>query len=175
MKGLVHIYTGDGKGKTTAALGLCIRASGSDKRILFVQFLKASKTGELKILSQLHNVKVYRPEAKVKGFVWELNENEKLIMCKSIETAYNTIVEELQSGIWDIVVLDEIIGCIKNGFISDEQIIELIRNKPEAVELILTGRNAPERLIELADYVSEIKAVKHPYQSGIPARKGVEF
>ena len=175
MNGLIHIYTGDGKGKTTAAIGLSIRAAGCNKRVLFSQMLKSGRTGEMAILNDMEQIKVIRPEAKVKGFVWELDEAEKAIMCECIEEALAFIEKEIAMGQWDLVVMDEILGCIHNRFISVDRILNILKSKPDHVELALTGRNAPEALIEAADYVSEIMAVKHPYQKGIGARRGIEY
>lgn len=175
MNGLIHIYTGNGKGKTTAAIGLCIRAAGNNKRVLFSQMLKSGRTGEMEILNDMEQIRVIRPEARVKGFVWELDESEKAIMCECTEEALVFIEREISLGKWDMVIMDEILGCIHNGFISVDRILNILKNKPDHVEIVLTGRNAPEALMEAADYVSEIMAVKHPYQKGIGARKGIEF
>lgn len=169
--GLVHIYTGDGKGKTTASAGLAVRAAGAGKSVLFSQFLKGRPTGELTSLKKI-GVFVVRSDAVTK-FIPYMNEQE-LKECRQSQKA---VFDEVKSKIedFDVVILDEVIGAINTGMISLEETVELIRKRPEGTEIVLTGRDAPQELIELADYVSEIKAVKHPYDKGITAREGIEY
>lgn len=172
-KGLIHIYTGDGKGKTTASLGLIMRATGAGMNILFTQFLKGQDTSELKTLAKL-GVTVVRTEEILK-FVAFMNEKEK-IDCKNIhEMCYNKMKRMLLSGDYDMVILDEVMATIELNLISLEMVLELLAQKPPHVELIMTGRNAPPELVQLADYVSDIQVVKHPYDNGIQARKGIEY
>ena len=174
MKGLVHIYTGDGKGKTTAALGLSMRAWGRGFKVLFVQFLKGAMTGEIKTIEKLTpNFSIFRGE-EVKKFLWNMNEEEINGTRKIQNHIFEFALEEITSGQWELIVLDEVMAAVTTGMISLSDVIELIKSKPENLELVLTGRNAPEELIELADYVSEIKAVKHPMNNGINARIGIE-
>ena len=170
-KGLVHIYTGDGKGKTSAAAGLAVRAAGSGLRVLFVQFLKGRETGEIVSLGRL-GVKTVRSE-QVKKFIPYMDERE-LGECRA---AQQECLRAAQNGlgIYDVVILDEAIGAAQTGMIDLSELEAMIQGKPEPVELVLTGRDAPESLVALADYVSEIRAVKHPYDRGIPARKGIEY
>ena len=170
-KGLIHIYTGDGKGKTTAAIGLCVRAVGAGRRVLFAQFLKGWTTGEIEPLKTL-GVHVVR-SAQVLKFIPEMNETE-LEDCRRGQSAILDEVESCMSA-FDFIILDEALGALSTGIVSLEAIRAIIKKKPESAELVLTGRNAPEQLVELADYVSEIKAVKHPYDRGISARRGIEF
>ena len=175
MAGLVHIYTGDGKGKTTAAIGLAIRASGNGLKVLMVQFLKGAETGEVAILKQLEpNFKLCRRE-EIKAFFWNANEEQKRNLRKytheSLKYCYNLISTEE----WDMLILDEVMGAISVGFIVTEDIVHFLKNKPDKLEVVLTGRDAPEELVEIADYVSEITPVKHPFCRGIAARKGIEF
>lgn len=174
MKGLVHIYTGNGKGKTTAAIGLGIRAYGRGFKVLMVQFLKGSETGELAVINELGpRFKLCRGK-EVKKFTWSMNEEELKALKKSMEEIYMNAVSEAKSGNWDMLILDEILGSISSKLISAEDVAEFIKNKPESLELIMTGRNAPQELIDLSDYVSEINPIKHPFNKGIPARKGIE-
>lgn len=173
--GLVHIYTGNGKGKTTAAIGLGVRACGNNMKVLMVQFLKSSDTCEL------HSLKRLEPEFSVtrgfccKKFVWNMTEQELEEARKEAAQIFLDVKKLVQQNIYDLIILDELLGVLSHGFISEDDIIDMIKSKPEGTELVLTGRNAGERLIEAADYVSEIKAVKHPYEKGISARKGIEF
>lgn len=175
MGGLIHIYTGNGKGKTTSALGLGIRAYGAGLRVFMVQFLKGSDTGELKVIEQLgERFKVIR-QKDIKGFIWNMNEEQKKELKISINELFNGAAREVMSGQWDMFILDEIMGAISNNLIPLEQVTSFLRNKPEGLEVVMTGRNAMQELIELSDYVSEINMVKHPFEKGIPARKGIEF
>lgn len=172
-KGLVHVYCGLGKGKTTAAIGLGIRAAGRGLKVCMIQFLKTSVTGELEILKKLEpSFNVYRLESP-KGFFYELTEQQK-------ETLKLEILEEFElakklSKECDMLILDEILGVVENKLLRLEDMVQLIRAKPDKLELILTGRNVTEEIIKLADYVSEIKSIKHPCEFGIEARKGIEF
>lgn len=169
--GLVHIYTGDGKGKTTAAVGLAVRAAGVGKRVLFSQFLKGRPTGELDSLKKI-GVEIVRSGAVTK-FIPYMNEQELAECKKSQQAVFNEV--KSKAGSFDVVILDEIIGAAGTGMISLEDAAEFVKKKPEGTELVLTGRDAPPELIALADYVSDIKAVKHPYDKGVNAREGIEY
>lgn len=169
--GLVHIYTGDGKGKTTASVGLAVRAAGVGKRVLFSQFLKGRPTGELGPLKKI-GVCVIRSEAVTKFIPYMTG--QELFECKKNQQAVFSEVEDKINS-FDVVILDEIIGAVSTGMISLEEVTGLIKERPDGTEIVLTGRDAPQELIKLADYVSEIKAVKHPYDKGISAREGIEY
>lgn len=175
MKGLVHIYTGDGKGKTTASIGQGIRAYGRGFKVLMVQFLKGAKTGEMITLEKLAPDFALRRGKEVKKFTWQMTKEELEELKKDQQEMFKYAIDEITSNKWDLVILDEIIGAVSSNVIALKEVAELVKNKPDNLELILTGRNAPQELIELADYVSEIKAVKHPMEKGIPARKGIEI
>ncbi len=173
--GLVHIYTGDGKGKTTAAIGLGVRACGDNMKVLLVQFLKSRDTCEL------HSLKKLEPEFTIlrgfscEKFVWNMTEEEIEEARQEASAIFNNVRNLILQNNYSLVILDELIGVLNNGFISEGDVIAMIKDKPQETELVLTGRNAGKRLIEVADYVSEIQALKHPYQKGISARKGIEF
>lgn len=175
MTGLVHIYTGDGKGKTTAACGLGIRAWGSGLKVLMIQFLKGADTGEIKCFEKLGENFVFHRGRKIKGFVWNMNEEQlkdtRNICLEDLEWLKSTVSDNS----FDLLIMDEIMACISNGFLKTEEIAEFIKNKPEKLEIVMTGRNAPKELIDLADYVSVISAQKHPFEKGIAARKGIEY
>lgn len=173
-KGLVIIYTGEGKGKTTAALGLVLRASGYNKKCLIIQFGKSWFTGEIK------GIKKLSPSVKIlqggKGFVGILGDQlKKEEHKKAAQKTFDILYKEVISDKWDVVVADEIIGSLKGGLLEIDETIKLITDKPQRVDLILTGRYAPNELIQLADLVTEMKEVKHPFQKGILAKKGVDF
>jgi cob(I)alamin adenosyltransferase len=169
--GLIQIYTGEGKGKTTSAIGQGIRAAGNDLSVYMVQFLKSGDTGELSILNSIDNFRVERP----RGFFWTLNDSEKLELQEDIDKAISFISSVIESAECDILILDEVMGAISNGLIDPNAIRSLLESKPCDMEIVMTGRNAPEILIEIADYVSVITPLKHPFEKGIPARKGIEY
>ena len=173
MKGLVHVYTGCGKGKTTCSLGLALRALGWGKRVCMVQFIKGwQKTGEMQFARGCE------------GFdLIQTNLCDTLNITKSFAEAAGPACREalerageiIRSGKYDLVILDEVNGAADMGFVSPEEIVALIKGKPDALELVLTGRNAKAEVMEAADYVTEMTPIKHPYDRGIKARKGVDF
>ncbi len=174
-KGLIQVYTGDGKGKTTAAIGQGIRAIGSGNKVFMVQFLKSSQTGELSTLKRLEpEFRVFRFERE-RGFVWTLSKDELDELQADIRNAFEFVKNCMQKKACDVLILDEIMGVLKNELLSVTEIVTLLKSKPEEMEVVLTGRNVPSEILELADYVSDIIGVKHPYQKGIAARKGIEY
>lgn len=174
MKGLVHIYTGNGKGKTTAAVGLGIRACGRGMKVRMVQFLKGMETGEMHVIEKLNPDFILIRGKEIKKFTWNMSEAELKELEQICMQAFEEAAAEACSGRWDMLILDEIMAAVTGGFIPVEAVLELIRNKPDKLEIVMTGRNAPPALVEAADYVSEIQAVKHPFEKGIPSRKGIE-
>ncbi|HEX2944771.1 MAG TPA: cob(I)yrinic acid a,c-diamide adenosyltransferase [Clostridia bacterium] len=175
MRGLVHIYTGDGKGKTTAAVGLGVRACGQGLRVLMVQFLKAMPTGEVSALKALEPSFNIHRGSSLKKFTFEMNDQEKATTAAEQQDMLEYASREAAAGKCDMLILDEAFGAVSSGMLSKDKLIELVKNKPDNLELIMTGRNAPQELVEMADYVSEIRAVKHPSDKGTGARKGIEF
>lgn len=173
QKGLIHIYCGDGKGKTTAAVGLAVRAAGSGLKVTFIQFLKGQMSSELKSFALLPNITLVREKLSPK-FSFQMNETE-LTDTRAAHSRYlEKALELAESGACDLLVLDEVMGALSCGLIDEELLHRLVERKPEQLELVLTGRNPPQWLVEQADYVSEIKKVKHPYDKGIEARNGIE-
>lgn len=176
MEGLVHVYTGDGKGKTTAALGLGLRAAGAGLSVIMIQFLKDTDTGELTSCKEFGNkFKIMRFQKGQKGFIWECTEEEKQELLNETREGLKEAEKLSKSGSCDVLILDEIFGAIGNMLTNEEEILKLIKGKNKNVELVLTGRNAPESIIKAAHYVTEMRAVKHPLYSGIHARRGIEF
>jgi cob(I)alamin adenosyltransferase len=174
--GLTLVFTGNGKGKTTAAVGLTVRAAGNRMRVFFLQFIKGQwKTGEREVLRGLPGVDL---EVTGRGFTIERLRNPRIPLEDHAAAAAHgwqvarTIVAE---GAYDMVVLDEILGAVKAGLVPQAELIELVRSKPPELHLVLTGRNAPAELIDIADLVSEIQPIKHPLQKGIKAQRGIEF
>lgn len=175
MKGLVHIYTGNGKGKTTAALGLGVRACGSGMSVMLVQFLKSAPTSELKSLELLDPpFRICRKTGSSK-FTWDMDTKEKERTADEQREMLRYAAAKVENGEVDMLILDEIMGAITSGMLDLDAVVDFIKTKPDNIEVIMTGRNAPSELIELADYVSEINEVKHPAQKGIMARKGIEY
>ena len=170
MKGYVQVYTGDGKGKTTAAIGLAIRAAGAGLKVFIAQFLKAGKYNELKALSRfsdLIKIKQYGRGCLIYG---SPEEEDIRAAKKGLEEVKNVI----RSGEYDLVILDEAnIATYYNLFTADE-LLELIRSRPENVEIVITGRMADPKIIAEADLVTEMKEIKHYYQKGVIAREGIE-
>jgi cob(I)alamin adenosyltransferase len=181
-EGLIHVYFGDGKGKTTAAVGLAARAAGRGRRVVFEQFLKGRKTGELNSLKKA-DVKIIRSE-KNKKFCWDMTD-EEIVECRQIQAElFDEILEAVQPGgvspaqgqeQTDLLVLDEALNAIGIGVLDEEKLRDFITKKPDGLELVLTGQKAPEWLIEKADYITEMKKHKHPFDKGIDGREAIEF
>jgi cob(I)alamin adenosyltransferase len=183
-QGLVQVYTGDGKGKTTAALGLAIRAIGHHLRVCFIQFAKSNRDkGEGRSVGR------FAPDLETQSFAaahwgdpgkappgtpWWLLPPSDEDRSKAQEGLVFAL-RSLTGGDYDVVILDEILAALAHGLVSLEQVMELIAAKPPTVELVLTGRNAPAEIIDAADLVTEMRAVKHPFERGIPARRGIEY
>ncbi|MBP3457989.1 MAG: cob(I)yrinic acid a,c-diamide adenosyltransferase [Lachnospiraceae bacterium] len=174
-KGLIHLYHGDGKGKTTAAVGLCIRAAGNKKRVLFVQFMKDNSSGEITVLEKIPGIKIMHGNIP-KGFYSKMADEEKKIFALEQEKLLEQVVEEIGSmKDGGLVVLDEITYAYSWKLILREKLEDLLVNKPEGIELVMTGRNPERLLVKSADYVTEMKCEKHPFEKGIRARRGIEF
>ena len=173
-RGLVIVHTGDGKGKTTAAIGLAIRAWGAGLKVLILQFIKGGRrSGELETLELLKN---FRPTIEFRqlglGFITEKNFDEQK---KSARAAIELARTEILSGAWDLIILDEINYAVKFGLVDAAEILSLIKIRPPQMHLVFTGRDALPELIDAADLVTEMKLIKHPFQSGIVAQVGIEF
>ncbi len=169
-KGLLIVHTGNGKGKTTAALGMAFRALGHGLKVLMVQFIKGSwKYGELESAKKFENFKLL-PMGR--GFVstnGKIAEEDRQAAREALDYAQAHLND------FDMVILDEINYAIGFGLVNESEVLELIEKKPPRLHLILTGRNAPEKIIEKADLVTEMREIKHPFQKGIKAQRGIEF
>jgi cob(I)alamin adenosyltransferase len=169
---MVQVYTGDGKGKTSAAFGLALRAVGRGLKVYIIQFIKGGfDYGELYIVEKIPNLKL---ATFGRGrFVTETppSEEDSKLAREAFELAKNVV----KSGEYDVVVLDEVNVALNLKMISLDKVIDLIKNRPKHVELILTGRYAPTQIIDAADLVTEMREVKHPYTQGVPPRKGIEY
>lgn len=173
IRGLVVVFTGSGKGKTTAALGMALRAWGQGMKILVLQFIKGGWVyGELLASGKMEGLEI-RPLGE--GFVRVNGENDEGMHIQAALKALSEAKKEIASDKWDMIILDEIIYAAGFGLLREEELLELISIKPPELHLVLTGRNAPQSVIERADLVTEMKEVRHPYRQGIKAQKGVEF
>ena len=176
-KGLVHVYTGDGKGKTTAAFGLAMRCYGAGGNVCVLQFLKPFESGEAAAICALSDARfrVLRFESEHDLVFDDHTELDLEYLKKDILKAYAYALKTAKSGECDLLVLDEILWAHYFKFITLEELLALIHEKSEHTELVLTGRNAPDEVFALADYITNMQAQKHPYNQGIEARKGIEF
>lgn len=174
MKGLIHCYTGDGKGKTSAALGLTLRAAGSGKRVLFAQFLKDGSSSELRELSHLKMVSCLSMKEHF-GFYWTLTEEEKRAEQVAVRNYFSLLTERAEAERFDMLVLDEFMAAYRLELLDRAEALRWIQHKPETLELVLTGRDAPEEIRALSDYVTECRKEKHPFDRGIAARQGIEY
>lgn len=197
-KGLIHVYTGTGKGKTTASLGLALRAVGHNMSVYMIQFMKSGDTGELFAVERyVPNIKIIQfgkdalTEKQMKIFGYQHQEEHRTKNELGNEEIYIFLPDDdekepsrrafeygqkiIMSGEVDVVILDEINCALDKKLIPVEEVVSLLQNKPEHTEVILTGRGAPKEIIDAADYVSEIRRIKHPYDKGILARKGIEY
>jgi len=167
--GLIIVHTGNGKGKTTAALGLAMRASGAGLKVLILQFIKGGQLyGELNSLAAL-KIEIRRLGL---GFITPENFSEQK---KSAQSAIDIAQKEILSGAWDLIILDEINYAVKFGLLGAAEILKLIKIRPPQLHLVFTGRDALPELIDAADLVTEMKLIKHPLQQGITAQAGIEF
>lgn len=173
MFGLIHIYCGDGKGKTTAAVGLAVRCAGRGNKVLLVQFLKSRDSGELYSLAKLPDIEVMRGKES-KKFTFQMNEEEKHALLIEHNKMFEQVLAKIKNGGYSLLILDEVIGALNAKVFEMPKFIEFLRHKPENLEVVLTGRNPVPELVEIADYVSEMRKVKHPMDKGIMAREGIE-
>lgn len=174
MNGLTHVYYGDGKGKTTCAIGLAVRAAGCGMKVMIIQFLKNTECGEIKVLSGIEGVTLLRGKAGA-GFTFNMTQ-EHLDQTTLIHNS-NLMqgIDAAREGKIDLLVLDEVMDAYQLDLLDKQALESLINDKPKGLELVITGHTPVQFILEKADYVSEIKKVKHPYDKGINARKGIEY
>lgn len=169
---MIQIYCGDGKGKTTASVGLAIRGAGNDFNVLFSQFLKDDSSGEINILKNIPQIRVFHTNAFY-GFVKYMSDEQKAEMKADYAELINRVEREIKEN--TIVILDEVIHACNFGLLEEKTLCEFLDKYSQSAEIVLTGRNPSQELIKRADYISEIKKVRHPYDKGIEARKGIEL
>lgn len=173
-RGLIRVYHGDGKGKTTAAMGLGLAMAGQGVPVLMLQFMKGRPTGEVAALAQVPGVTLLRAEGLQK-FSWEMTQEERQQARQNQDRLLARGIAEVQGGPWGLLVLDEALGACATGLLDEGALLDFLDGKPPALEVVLTGRGPSAALLEAAQLVTEMKKQKHPYDQGISARKGVEF
>lgn len=171
-RGLVQVYTGDGKGKTTAAVGLAVRAVGAGFSVAFVQFVKGgTRSSELAVLEEL-GVRVERPALRSTGLLGSgLNDEDR----RAAAEAWDIAAQLITGGEYQVVILDEINVAMRYELVPEADVLATIASRFPAIEVVLTGRGAPDALVEMADLVTEMVPRKHPFDRGIPARLGIEY
>lgn len=173
-RGLVHIYCGDGKGKTTAALGLAVRAAGRGKRVFIVRFLKTDDSGEVSVLRRIPGIRL-KPCEKSFGFFFQMTEEQKREAREYYGKLFREAWEEGVRERFDVILLDEIMAACRYDLVPERELLNALRERPDGLEVVMTGRDPSEKLLESADYVSEVCKRKHPYDLGVGAREGIEY
>ena len=171
---MIHIYYGDGKGKTTAAVGLAVRAIGSKMRVMFVQFLKTEFSGERNVLSTMDNVTLAACPQQLK-FTYDMTPAEKQQAAALFRGIFERSAASALSERYDMIVLDEIFDAISEGLLNEADVYEFITNAPNNIEIVMTGHKPSKRFIDEADYVTEMRKEKHPFDKGLTGRIGIEF
>lgn len=174
MRSCIHIYTGDGKGKTSASVGLAVRHAGQGGKVLFGQFLKNGNSGELEGLKHIPGITLF-PCTEQFGFSFMMNDEQKKEAVSCYSAYLQEVLEKAVSGGYSLLILDEAIAAYNLHFYDTQMLLDFLENRPDTLEVVLTGRDPADELMELADYVSEIRKIKHPFDAGLPARKGIEW
>lgn len=175
LKGLIQIYIGNGKGKTTAAIGQGVRAVGRGLKVIMIQFFKGQKSGEIQVLQKLDkNYQVLRFNSQAK-FVLQMDEKEKQLLFEESGQGLKKAAKIIENNTCDLLILDEISCLLNEKIVTTDRIIQLLKKKPRTMEIILTGRDMSQDLINLADLVTEMKDIKHPFNRGIKARQGIDL
>lgn len=172
-RGMVHLYVGDGKGKSTAAVGLAVRARGQGLKALLCQFLKSGKSGEILMLEQL-GVQIVSTRHNGK-FTFQMTDAERETTAQNCMAALDEILRLLEQASVDLIILDEVVDAVNAGLIPLDALLRFLRARPPHTEAVLTGRNPDPAIEAQADYYTEFRCRAHPYQQGAPARQGIEF
>lgn len=171
---MVHVYFGDGKGKTTAAIGLAVRAAGNKMKVMFVQFLKSDFSGERAVLSGIDNITLTACPDELK-FTNEMTEAERQQAAVLFRGIFERSAATALSARYDMIVLDEVFDAVNEGMLGETDLIEFIDNAPNSIEIVMTGHDPAQRFIDGADYVTEMKKIKHPFDKGVSGRIGIEY
>lgn len=172
MAGLIHLYCGDGKGKTTAAVGLAVRAAGAGKQVIFTQFFKDGSSSEVSSLKALPGIRTLHAQT-VKGFYRSMTQQQRSQAREDYTALFRQAAAAAREA--DILILDEVVSACNRGVVPETLVTDFLRSKPSGLEVVLTGRNPSPALTELADYITEMRKLRHPYDRGVAARKGIEF
>ena len=171
--GLIHLYCGDGKGKTTASVGLSVRCAGAGGRVIFTQFFKDGTSSELRVLETIPGVRVLVCPRKY-GFFKRMNEEQRAAAREDFTALLRSALSAAREGA-ELLVLDEAVSACNHGVIPEAELLDFLRHRPEGLEVAVTGRNPSEALMARADYITEMVKRRHPFDRGVAARKGVEF
>ncbi|MDP2735108.1 MAG: cob(I)yrinic acid a,c-diamide adenosyltransferase [bacterium] len=171
-KGLVYVFTGHGKGKTTAAIGQAVRSVGQGWKVLVVQFIKQVISGEVEPLKKL-GVEIYPMGMGYVGILTDQKEKDRHV--QAAEQAFDFAKEKISKGKYDLLIMDEINNAIQLDLLAVGEVLEFLNSKPAELSVILTGRDAPREFVEAADLVSEVKEIRHPFSEGKTAKKGIEY
>ena len=172
MDGLIHIYCGDGKGKTTAAVGLAVRAAGAGKRVIFAQFFKDGSSSEISVLRSVPGVEVCVCPKRY-GFFKNMSPEERESAAKDYSGLFRAVCEKAADA--DLAVMDELISLCNHGLVPENDALRFMDEKPSGLELVITGREPSKAMTARADYITEMKKLRHPFDRGIAARRGIEF
>jgi cob(I)alamin adenosyltransferase len=175
-RGLIHIYTGEGKGKTTAAIGLAIRAAGHGKDVLFVQFFKedGASSGEKEVFRR-HIPQIELIRSNIRHPIFTKGKTNRTAIEKAVSQTYEIVKRKTEERPIDLLILDEINSVINGGWLPLEELVRFLEERSDGLEVVLTGRDAPVELVKMADYVTEMLKIKHPFDMGVKARKGIEY
>ena len=172
MAGLIHLYCGDGKGKTSAAVGLAVRASGAGKQVVFTQFFKDGSSSESESLKRLPGIRTIHANT-VKVFYHAMTPEQREQAREDYTALFRQVTDAARDA--DLLILDEIVSACNRGVVPETLVTDFLRCKPQQLEVVLTGRDPSPGLTELADYITEMRKLRHPFDRGIPARKGIEY
>ena len=172
MAGLIHLYCGDGKGKTTAAVGLAVRASGAGKQVVFTQFFKDGSSSEVESLKRLPGIRTMHAQT-VRGFYRSMNEQQRQQARQDYTALFRQVTDAAKDA--DLLILDEIVSACNRGVVPEKLVTDFLRSKPQQLEVVLTGREPSPALTVLADYITEMRKLRHPYDRCVAARRGIEF
>lgn len=174
--GLLHVYTGTGKGKTSAAVGMAVRMAGHGQSVLFTQFLKASTSGEILAFSRFSDlIDVQRPPMRHKSFIWNQSASQRQETAADLVAGWRMLSGRLQDPMYRLFVFDELLDVIQMGMVPEKEVLQALVTRHPLAEVVLTGRAASRTMLEMADYATEMTLHKHPYERDIQARKGVEW
>ncbi len=171
---MIHIYCGDGKGKTTCAMGLALRALGREMSVVVAQFLKGSTSGEILQLEKIDGVRIFRLEEEL-PFTFQMSSEQKNRALQLHNRIFQKAIHFVNAGYCDMLILDELLSALETELIDSKMVMNFLESINNKVEVVITGRNPPENIIDLADYITEMRLQKHPFEKGVPAREGIEY